>query len=267
MESMFPPEMAKYNLEFDFMNPVDSVVKLVQTVWSINEQIDAAKESDSEKAKVATHPYDVKASKDSAAAKQAQSLINAFIAACDAAIAKNANVAWHLAQTDSTVTQYLTSEMQYWRSKADPKRPVTSGSKLDELREDRKVLTQLTRQILSTFVPVANALMNDDRVEKEDGKIKLPNLQGSGTRNPDVVTGRHAKYRQTKWTIGNEEFPIGTDPRDLVRAIWTGAERVGKKPSDLFEPIDKARKNAKPGEVVTIKLNGKQVTYQEVDSK
>lgn len=261
-DSLFPPEMAKYELSFDFATPADSIVTLVAKVWEINSQIEAAKTDDSGEAKVANHPFDVKASKDKKAAEVAQELINAFIAQCDIAIGKNRNVAWHLAQTDSTVTQYLTSEMQYWRIKAAPAKAPTSGSKLDELREDRKVLTQLARKLLDTFPQLAT----DERFVRDDkGNVKLPNLQGAGSRSADTPTGRYAKYRQTIWTIDGKKFPIGTDPRDLVRAVWQGAERVGKKPSDLFGPIDEARKTVKSGELVSVTINNLVVTYQEVE--
>jgi len=254
--------MAKHGLTFDFAAPADSIVAMVAKVWDINAQIEAAKSDDSGDSKVANHPFDVKASKDKNAAQIANDLIVAFIAQCDLAIGKNKHVAWHLAQTDSTVTQYLTSEMQYWRTKTAPAKPANSGSKLDEMRQDRKVLTQMARQLLETFPQLAT----DERFVRDDkGNVKLPNLQGAGVRSADTAVGRYAKYRQTKWTVDGETFAVGTDPRDLVRAIWQGAERIGKKPSDIFGPIDEARKNVKPGDLVTITIDGKIVTYQEVE--
>lgn len=261
MAALFPPEMAKYGLTFDFANASDSFTALVAQCWSIHNDIESAKSTDSDASKAVTHPYDIKASKDKKAAEIAADLIKSFVAASDAAIGKNKNVAYHLAQTDSTLTQYLTSEMQYYRFKEAPAKPVTSGNKLDEMREDRKVLTQTARKFLEAFPMLAN----DSRLVKEDGKVKLPNLQGAGVRAADTPTGRYAKYKQTVWSVDGKKFPEGTDPRDLVRAIWSGTDRVGKKPTDVFDPIDAARKVAEDkNAVVTVTLNGKEVTYQEV---
>lgn len=260
LSDMFPPEMQKYGLTFDFSKANDSVVALVAQCWAINSEIEAAKTSDDDANKV-THPFDVKASKDKKAAAIAAELLKAFIAACDVAISKNKNVSYHLAQTDSTVTAYLTSEMQYYRFKESPAKPVTSGNKLDELRNDRKVLTQMARKLLENF-PI---LANDERLVKDGGKVKLPNLQGAGVRGADIPTGRYAKYKQTLWTIDGVSFPKGTDPRDLVRAIWKGTDRVGRKPADIFGPIDEARKaNTDKTAVITVVINSKTVTYQEV---
>jgi hypothetical protein len=261
--SFFPPELAKYGIEWDFMKLNDSFVALVATCWMIQSQIEAAKkESASDTVKVATHPYDVKASKDKKAAAKAAELLKAFIAACDAAISTNKNVAWHLAETDSAVTAYLTSEMQYHRFKESPAKPATAGTKLDELRKDRYVLTNLAKM----FVGGQPLLANDPRLILEDGKVKLPNLQGAGGGNTsNVPTGRGAGYKRATWIIDGKKYPIGTDPRELVRVIWVGIERVGKKPSDIFDVMTakvKAEKlTLKQRENMTFTINGKVIQY------
>lgn len=265
--SLFEPEVQavfdRHGFEFDFMKANDSAVTLVALAWKLNSEIEEAKPN-SETAKAATHPYDVKASKDKKAAAVAADIIKGFIAACDAAISANKNVAWHLAQADDTATAYLTSEMQYWRFKTAPAKPVTSGTKLDELRNDRKVVTQKARDLLEAM-PI---LAKDERLVIKDGKVALPNLQGAGVRSGDNPTGRNAKWlKGTIWTIGGVIFPNGTDPRDLVRAIWIGTDRVGKKPSDIFSVIDAERAklpsiNA-PADI-TVTINGVEVRYQEV---
>lgn len=265
LADMFPPEMQKYGLTFDFMNAGDSIVAIVAMCWQINADIESAKNSATD-SKVATHPYDVKASKDKGAAEVSANLIKAFVAACDAAITKNKNVAYHLAETDNSLTAYLTSEKQYYRFKAAPAKPAIAGTKLDTLRHDRKVLTQKARELIETF-PI---LANDPRLVKEDGKVKLPNLQGAGAKSGDNPTGKHAKWsKDTIWIIDGTKYPIGTDPRDLVRAIWSGVERVGKKPSDIFSVIDAERAKLKlnaPADI-TVEINGKSVTYREVKSE
>jgi hypothetical protein len=243
--SLFEPEVQvvfeRHGFEFDFMKANDSAVTLVALAWKLNAEIEAAKSGDSETVKAATHPYDVKASKDKKAGAIAADIIRGFIAACDSAISANKNVAWHLAQSDSDAAAYLTSEMQYWRFKTAPAKPVTSGTKLDELRNDRKVITQKARDLLEAM-PI---LAKDERLVIKDGKVALPNLQGAGVRNSDTPTGRHAKWGNTTWNIDGVIFPKGTDPRDLVRVIWPGLERVGKKPSDIFNVIEEIVKRDK----------------------
>ena len=262
MADLFPPEMTKYGLSFDFANAGESVKALIAQCWKLDTEIKAATESKDDSADKVVHPFDVKAQADKSAAKVAADLLSAFLTQCDTAIAKNRNVAWHLAQNDSAVTAYLTSEMQYYRFKDTPSKPVTTGTKLEEMREDRKVLTQTARKFLEAF-PMLLAVVEKD----ENGKPKLPNLQGAGNRAADTPTGRYARYKQTIWTIDDKTFPVGTDPRDLVRAIWQGTDRVGKAPKDLFEPIDKARKDAKPGDKVTVTVNGHVVSYHEVSAE
>ena len=238
MSGLFEPEVQavfdRHGFEFDFMKANDSAVTLVALAWKLNSEIEAAKSSDSDSVKAATHPYDVKAKRDKKAEVIAHDIIVDLIATCDAAIAKNKNVAWWLAQSDGDASAYLTSEMQYWRVKEAPHKAPTSGTKLDELRNDRKVITQKARDLLEAM-PI---LAKDERLVIKDGKVALPNLQGAGVRNSDTPTGRHAKWGNTTWNIDGVTFPKGTDPRELVRVIWVGIERVGKKPSDIFNVIE-----------------------------
>lgn len=269
--NFFPPEMAKYGLTFDFTKLNDSFVELVGKCWEIDKAIKAASESKSDSVKVATHPYDVKAKRDKKAEVISADLIKAFVAACDAAISKNKNVAWHLAESDSAVTAYLTSEMQYYRIKESPAKPAIAGTALDTLRNDRKVLTKLAQMLLNG----QPLLSNDKRFTaemKEAGKVKLPNLQGAGTKASDSPTGRNAGFRNGTWTIDGVTFPINTESRDLIRAIWSGVDRVGKSAKDVYNPIDdKVKKDnltfAQRNEGVTITLNGKEVTFKSAKAK
>lgn len=269
--SFFPPEMKKYGLEMDFAKLNDSVVALVTKCWEIDKAIKAASESKSDSVKVATHPYDVKAKRDKSAESISAELIKAFVAACDLAITKNKNVAWWLAESDSAVTAYLTSEMQYYRVKEAPAKPAIAGTKLDTLRNDRKVLVKLA-QMLFNGQPLLN---NDKRFTaemKDAGKVKLPNLQGAGVKNTDTPIGRNAGFRNGTWTIDGVTFPINTEARDLIRALWSGVDRVGKQAKDVYDPIAERIKKGKltfkdQNEGVTVTINDKEVTFKSAKSE
>ena len=263
---LFSPEtvsvMAKYGLVFDPMDMGGSVRSIQDKVWTIQASIEAAKEGNSEAVKVANHPYDVKASKDKKAAEIASALVSEFLAKVDAAITKNASVAYALNEVKDAVTGYLTEEVNHWRMKAAPTKPVSSGSQLDTLYDERKVLVKAVQGLLLGMPNLANAL------ESENGKVKLPNLQGAGgSKKADAPTGRYAKWqsKSVRWSIDGVEYPGDTHWSDLLRIIWQGADRVGKKAADLFEPIDAARKKAKDDKAkVTVTITGKVVTYQHV---
>jgi hypothetical protein len=260
--NLFPPEFTKHGLAWDWQDVGKSITDLVSKVWELDAAIQAAKVSTDASVKVANHPYDVKAAKDQAAAKVAADLVKAFTTACTVAIDKNRNVAYHLSNIDPSPSAWFTTEVQYFRLKTSPGKPATSGSKLDDLRSDRKVLTQSARNLLETM-PILSTVPGLPM--ESPGKVKLPNLQGAGVRSADTPTGRHAKYRQTIWSVDDVTFPIGTDLRDIVRAIWSGPDRVGKKAADLINPIDAERKKvADKNATITVELNGKTVTYKEV---
>jgi len=263
---LFSPEtveiMAKYGLEFNPMDMGASVRSIQDKAWEIQSLIESAKDSQSETVKVANHPYDVKASTDKSAMAVAANLMKGFLTACEAAIDKNPNVAYALKELGDAITGYFQEEVTYRRLKAAPTKAPTSNSQMDVLYDDRKVLVKAVQGLILGMPMLTEAC------EMKDGKVKLPNLQGAGgSKKSDAPTGRYAKWsgKSVKWIIDGTEYPGDTHWSDLLRLIWQGADRVGKKASDLFDPIDKARKKTKSDtEPVTVTINKHEVTYQHI---
>lgn len=278
-DSFMPDEvkdaLARNGIVFDIFNPIAGLVAMQSKALELDGIITGSKESKDE-TKVSTHPFDVAAAKNKKAAAIAADLVKAFLAACDVSITKTPHVAWHLAQLDDGVAKFFTQEVQYFRFKTEPKKPVTSGSKLDEMRNDRKVLTQQLRTMFTGQPGYAKLTVKDDEgndtfvfVQDSEDKcgIKLPNLQGGGVKSGDSSTGKYGdlKGKTSTYTIDGKTYPAGTDYQDIMRVVFTGTDRVGKKAGDLFGPIDAARKAQGTNDTteVTVEINGHTVIYRE----
>ena len=270
--------LTRYGLTFDFADFGGSVISMYDACWAIDAEIKKAREDKSESVKVASHPYDVKAKEDKAAAQIAHNLVSAFTNAVSVAITKNANVAWHLSELP--ISQWITQELQYRRLQEQPNRAPTSGSKLEQLYEDRKELKQQLDKLFAAAIQLKDlkrTVQNEQGEEVEEfvfrrnekGDIDLPTLQGR-TGVTEVPTGRDAKRLQEYWFIDGKPVEKGTPIREIVRMVWSGIDSVGKKNADITDPIDAARKKWKKGTApeVTVTINKKKITnrWEEVET-
>lgn len=264
---MFPKVLTKYGITPNPMDFGETFVQIYKKVWEVDADIKKASEVTDDTPKV-VHPFDTKSASNKAAKKVADELLTNFLTAVDVAITKDAAVAYHLSQSIGNVSAYLTSEVQYYRHKMGEPKPTSNTGNVDELKLDRKELVEFLRMFHETFP----ALKDDEKVKSavkyEDGKLALPSIRGraSQTGESDVPTGRYAgRYKQV-WTVDGKTFPAGTDPREILRTIYVGPQRVGKKlTTDLWDLVDKAKgKDHKMGDDITVKINGHDVKVSEV---
>ena len=263
--------LARNGIAFDILNPAPGIVAMQAKALELDALITGSKAS-KEETKVSSHPFDVAAAKNKKAAAVAAELVKAFLTACEVQIVKTPHVAWHLAQLDDGVAKFFTQEVQYFRFKAEPKKPVNIANKGDEMRADRKILTQQVRQFLVSMPGLATITVKDEEdkdvfllIHDEEGGVKLPNLQGGGVKSGESTTGKYGGLKSGFYVIDGKTYPIGTDYQDIMRVVFTGTDRIGKKAGDLFDPIDAARKAQGTNDTseVTVEINGHTVTYKE----
>src|ERR1700741_3121757 len=236
---MFPPILTEYGVTPNPMDFGQTFADLYKAVWGLDEQI--RKATDTDDTEKVVHPWDVKATGDKSAKKIANDLLENSMTASNAAIEKNQNVALHLREAMSNVQAYFSSEVTYYRHRhGDGGKKVTGNT--DKMRADRKELVEFARKLWDTFPTLASDEKVTAVAKFEDGKLSLPSIRGraSQTGDSDVPTGRYAGYYKTVWNVDGNEFPVGTDPREVLRTVYVGTERIGKKlSSDLFDLLDK----------------------------
>jgi hypothetical protein len=261
---LFPTLLSKYDVEPNLMDLGATFDTIYKLVWKLDAEIKSVETAGSNEG---TQPaYDQKAAKNSEAKKIADELLVSILANMAAEIEYDPAVAYHLSAGIKEVSQFLTGEVQYARRVADRALPAAKRSDVNDVkRGDRKELVVFLRNLFETFTPLQAAVPSTNKTS--DGKLKLPSLKGrasstSETANP---TGRYARVYSVVWSVDDETFPFGSDPLLIVRTLWTGAERVGKKLADLHDPFDKAGgMSMKPGESVQFRVNGKTVTAKLV---
>lgn len=261
---LFPKILDGYGVTPNFAEIDKTFAEIYALVWKLDAEIKAVEVKAAKTGETVVHPFDAKATKDKVAAGKAAKILSDFLASIADVCENEPHVAYWLAQDIKGVSQFLTSEVQYARRVTDRKAPVAKreGSN-DSKRADRKELVVFLRTLYGMVPALQSVEMEGVRVK--DGTIELPSLKGranGSTSDSALPTGRYAGAYSTLWTVDDESFPLGSDPLLVIRTIWTGKDRVGKKLADLWDAFDKAggSKATGEGKTVTLKLNGKTVT-------
>lgn len=82
---------------------------------------------------------------------------------------------------------------------------------------------------------------------------KLNDLKGNYGGNGSA--GMNARCYQLRYSVNGTD--LGSDPRKAIRAIWTGADRVGKTTTDLSKLLDAEAPNANASDEPTTFMVGK----------
>lgn len=278
---LIPESVAKY---FDEELPilsdqVGTMQALHSLAWKLDKDIKSAQSGNSSTEKV-TPAFDKQAASDMKAKATARKLVSAYLAAIEKETTANPNVAYWLSEIGKSVTQFTTSEVNFYRWQTDKTSGVKVSANADAvaaMKSDRRDVVSFAKKLLTLLTDTVDELAKVDSENNnvegyrpltkkgKDGKpqIDLPNIQGRGSgTDTDSPAGKFASLSFMVFTVNDETFPVGTDSRIVLRSIFTGAERIGKRPGDLYDAMIKANGGNTPkqaGDTVEFTLNGKKV--------
>lgn len=279
---MLPTQLSKYGIEVSLMDATPGVKALCAKAWELDQAVKnmaAAQSAASDPNAPKVVPVYDKAAKGNEEAEMiARTLVRKFIQSCAEAIEDNNDVAYWLAELDKEAAQFNTTELQFFRWQADkqaaPVKPANEA--LNELRTDRKELVQFAKKLAGLVPTVVDELVEDKEAVrfvkkgKNGWELSLPNIQGRGAGDAETTSpvGKFASLSYMQWCVDDETFPVGTDSRIILRAIFTGADRTGKRPADLYDAMMAANGGSAPknaGDKVSFVLGGCKVTGTRVD--
>jgi len=268
--ALFPVDvLARHNVTPNLMDVETTFGEIYATVWAIDAQIKASDQRPADAPKV-VNPFDTTASKNEEAKDVANGLLDTFLTMAAEAIELDNDVAYWLSEFSKRFGSFMTSEVGYYRWQATKATGVKStDDAVVELREDRRIMVELLRKL---FALDEDGLSKVDGVKTSKGKngntlIDLPSIKGPKGGADSPTTGKYSVISSyVQWTVDGESFPAGTDSRVVIRFIWTGVDRTGKRPGDLYEPWTNAGgKDCKAGQSVEFTLNGKHIVATRVD--
>jgi hypothetical protein len=261
--------LARHNITPDLADVESTFGHIYRAVWAIDAQIKSADQTPADAPKV-SNPFDTEAEKDDVAKETANVLLDTFLTMATNAIEQNHNVAYWLSEMSKRFGSFMTSEVGYYRWQATKETGVKSTDDSNtELREDRRVLVDLLRKL---FALDEDGLSKVQGVKTSKGKngnvlLDLPSIKGP-RGGGDTPTGKFSRMFYVQWNVDGENFPAGTDSRVIIRFVWTGVERTGKKPGDLYDAWQEAGgKDCKPGQSVSFTLNGKAIVATMVEEE
>jgi hypothetical protein len=136
--------------------------------------------------------------------------------------------------------KYLSNECSFFVNAITPKAAKTSRK--GEFKADFNEV----RDLMVHVVGMARAAGYDPSTSKvltttDDGKTYrsvLPGYRGTKSSDDGTVTGRYAKVYNLAWTIDDEPLEPGWTIPEIVRLLWTGADRIGKNAKSLTDVLD-----------------------------
>lgn len=278
MSDFMPECLARYGVTPSLTDPTGSVLALHKLAWELDAKIKSASEAQANSTTEKVTPeFDKAAQKDKKAENRAAQMVTAILTMIETAVTENPNVAYWLAESDKSITQFNTSELQFHRWQTDKVAGIKQSATNDAvagLKSDRRDVVSFTKRLTGLLPTVMDELVksNPDMVKKNKGGqsvVNLPNIQGRGAGGEtDSPAGKFASLSYMVFNVDGETFPIGTDSRIVLRSIFTGTDRIGKRPGDLYDAMLAANGGNTPkntGDTVTFTLGGKKVTAVRAD--
>ena len=252
---MWPEDLfGRYNIELDQSAIETGWQACYDLMWSLHADL-SKPVADGEKV---VSPYDKAASADITSKSDVAEWLAEFTEKLASFVDEQPNRAYWLSEQFKSVSQFVTGEVHYARRKSEKSIPVAQRSNAADMkRADIKTLATICRNFYNSIPALAAAV---DAKLNDKGELSVPTVR-ERQASEIPTSGRHVRAYYITWTVRDETFPAGTDPMDVVREIWTGTERVGKKIGDLWEPFDKLGvSKLKPGETLECVIDGVPVT-------
>lgn len=243
-------------------DPSESFVQVHTFLVALRE--DVRKEEEKKEGEKQEPPY-VKAWQKDNKAKARATEIALSIVADLAKYEGNAALMFHLRNAvRESVVKYLATEVDYAEWQAERKMPTVNVAKntravnADRYKVGKEGLTNI-------FNLKGHEMKLPADILASDGKRivpKLPAMPGNFGGSGAASSGRYAVLYRLTYKVNGKAF---TDPREALRAIWQGADRVGKNTADLFDAVEKMAPKAKEdNEPHAFNLNGANVIVQRI---
>lgn len=271
MSEFMPECLARYGVTPSLTDPKGSVIALHKLAWKLDADIKAFAEQAAQNSgtgEKVTPEFDKLAMKDKKAENEVKKFVTAVLEMAEKLVTANPNCAYWLAETDKGITQFNTSELAFHRWQTDKAAGVKQSAGQDAvnaIKSDRRDVVSFTKKLTGLLPTVVDELPADMVKKNKAGQtvVNLPNIQGRGAGGEsDSPAGKFASLSFMVWTVGDETFPIGTDSRIILRSIFTGTDRIGKRPGDLYDAMLAANGGNTPkntGDEVSFTLGGKKV--------
>lgn len=224
--------------------------------------IDSATSTDSER----VNPLEVKYGKDEAGKEAAESFLREDGGVFDSIvdyIDEDAGRTFHvLNATLDLLVKFLRIEADFHKSGLVPK--SAQVSRKGEYKADFNEVRELIRNVAGMAEATGWDAKSCNLLDVDSaGKFKsiLPGFRGTKSAGEDgPVTGRYAKVYALAWNIDGEDAEWRTIA-DIVRILWTGADRIGKNTKSLTDILDNETDWTDPKfETATFDVNGHVVT-------
>lgn len=183
--------------------------------------------------------YVAAAKADNTARLDAESYLHAVAVDVLERFADRPNVLWHLRNSD-ILSEVLKSECEWHAYDADRSAPKQSATEDEraELADDYRALKVLASNFLNMIADPASQTFPAGTVRKSGNDLvpDLDALKGNyGATDGSVATGKYAKAWMLTYIHDGTEY---SDPKEAIRAIWPGTNRVGISTGDLYRMID-----------------------------
>lgn len=214
---------------------VGRIVKVAQSVWA---KVKAPKPA-AETVK-ADSKFVAAAKTDEAAQKLAAEYLHTVAVDVLERFADSPHVLYWLRQSD-ILSDVLKSEVDYHTYAADKNAPKVTESADDEkarLAKDYRGLKEQADLFFSMIPQPDKVKWPEGAVKVKDGHLiaNLDPLQGNyGSSEGSVATGKYAKVWSCTYIVDGRDI---VDPREAIREIWLGTNRVGISTGDLFRLVD-----------------------------
>ena len=187
--------------------------------------------------------------------KDAETKANEILRKFGVSLLENVNDphVWYHLRHSSVLTDILRTEVEWAAHDFNRNRPTvaTSTDTKAQDAEDYRAIRSFANLYLSMIAVTPETVFPAGTVTTKDGNltVNLEPLKGNyGTVDGVVATGKYAKTYQVNYKVGDATF---TDPKDAIRAIWTGSNRVGKSTATLFALVDPVWDRVNKGESIS----------------
>jgi hypothetical protein len=209
-------------------------------------------------------PFTAKAKKDETAKKTAEEFLRTVAVSILEQFEDSPEVFYHLRHSDvlADVLRDETEYQSYASLRGMPKIQVADTEK-GTLADDYRGAKVFVQDVLNLIADPDSLTWPPNTVKKGKKGLEpaLEPLKGNyGASDGSTATGRYARSHMVVWNVGAMSY---TDPKEALRAIWNGPDRVDHSVKELNDTLDTEWANVMSGKVATFTINGKTVTVSK----
>jgi hypothetical protein len=253
-------------------NPAEAIEELTNLASKLAADVAEMDKATTDDTGEKVNALESKYGKDEDGAKSAESFLRADDGVFDSIvdyINEDPGRTFHvLNAVQDLLVKYLRNEAEFFKTELTPK--AAKVSRKGEFKADYNEVLGLIRNVAGMaeatgYDPSTSAFLTVDSAGKY--KSVLTGFRGTKSVDDGSVTGRYAKVYGCKFVIDGVEVEPGWTIPDIVRLLWTGADRIGKNAKNLTEILDANTEWSKPDfSEATFEVNGHTVVVSSMSS-